>query len=156
MASRGRAGRHGGTNRPSAARRTYPALQTHERIILSQTEPSSRWIDPQFHPIAVRYQSLLQQIEDRFTYDSGISFDEFTEIQTSLTEEEDNAIEQARTAVQQLRKIQQLKLEAVAKAACSDNHYSDILPEVHQQTCELNEIDGELFDLVMLMRIYHY
>ncbi|CAL5405062.1 unnamed protein product [Camellia sinensis] len=141
MANQGGVGRYGGVNRPSATRRTYPALQRHERIILSQTEPSSRWIDPQFHPIAVRYQSLMQQIEDRFTYDSGIPFDEMAEIQVSLAEEEDNAIEQARTAVQQLRKIQQLKLEAIARAACSDNQYNDKLPEVHQQTCELNEID---------------
>ncbi|CAL5337204.1 unnamed protein product [Camellia sinensis] len=97
-----------------------------------------------------------QQIEDRFTYDSGIPLDEMAEIQVSLAEEEDNAIEQARTAIQQLRKIQQLKLEAIARAACSDNQYSDQLPEVHQQTCELNEIDGELFDLVMLMRRFRY
>ena len=98
----------------------------------------------------------MQQIEDRFTYDSGISFDEMAEIQASLAEEEDTAIEQARTAVQQLRKLQQLKLEAIARAACSDNQYTDKPPEVHQQTCELYEIDSELFDLVMLMRIYRY
>ncbi|GMQ11439.1 hypothetical protein CsSME_00054077 [Camellia sinensis var. sinensis] len=140
MANRGGAGRYGGSSRPTANRRTYPLLRREERIIIAETEPSSRWIDPQFHPHAVQYQSLLQQIKDRFTYDSGITFAEMAEIQGQLSNEEDDAIEQARTALQQL-KIQQLKLEAIARAATNDNQYGDKLPEVHQQTCELKEID---------------
>ncbi|CAL5321601.1 unnamed protein product [Camellia sinensis] len=82
--------------------------------------------------------------------------DEHTEIQALLINEEEDAMEKARTALQQLVKIQQLKLEAVARTAVSDNHQSDKLPEVYQQTQELKEIDNELFDVVMLMRLYHY
>ncbi|CAL5332404.1 unnamed protein product [Camellia sinensis] len=82
--------------------------------------------------------------------------EEMAEIQEQLSNEEDDAIDQARTALQQLLKIQQLKLEAIARAATTDNLYGDKLPEVHQQTCELKEIDNELFDVVMLMRLFRF
>ncbi|CAL5422602.1 unnamed protein product [Camellia sinensis] len=147
---------YGGSSRSQPNRRTYPALSREERIRLSQSEPSNRWIDPTVHPNATEYQSLLQRLEDRFTFDHGIGADEYAEIQALLINEEEDAMEKARTALQQLVKIQQLKLEAVAHAAVSDNHHSDKLPEVYQQTCELKEIDNELFDVVMLMRLYHY
>ncbi|XP_028110275.1 uncharacterized protein LOC114308803 [Camellia sinensis] len=78
-------------------------------------------------------KSLLQRLEDRFTYDHRISGDEYAEIQALLSNEEEDAMGQAQTALQQLVKIQQLKLEAVARAAVSDNHHSDKLPEVYQR-----------------------
>ena len=154
MASRGGYGRYGGSSRPSATRRTYPPMSGEERSRLAQTEPSNRWIDPAFHPLAADYQATLQRYEDHLTYDSGISFNEFSEIQGDLSRAEDDAIQQARVAMQQLVKIQQFKLEAFARMAVSDNTYSDNFPSVHQQTQELKEIDGELFDLILLMRHY--
>ncbi|CAL5326498.1 unnamed protein product [Camellia sinensis] len=72
----------------------------------------------------------------------------------SLSITEDDAIQQTRTAIQQLVKIQQLKLEAFARMSTSDNSYNDQITAVHQQNCELKEIDGELFDVIMLMRLY--
>ncbi|CAL5326497.1 unnamed protein product [Camellia sinensis] len=145
---------YGGSSRPSPTRRTYPPMSREERIQLSQTEPSHRWIDPAFHPLAAEYQATLQRYEDHITYDSGISLDEFSEIQGSLSITEDDAIQQTRTTIQQLVKIQQLKLEAFARMSTSDNSYNDQITAVHQQNCELKEIDGELFDVIMLMRLY--
>ncbi|GMP23759.1 hypothetical protein CsSME_00001241 [Camellia sinensis var. sinensis] len=132
----------------------FQMMSREERIQLSQTEPSHRWIDPTFHPLAAEYQATLQRYEDHITYDSGISLDKFSEIQGSLSITEDDAIQQTRTAMQQLVKIQQLKLEAFARMAASDNSYNDQITAVHQQNCELKEIDGELFDVIMLMRLY--
>lgn len=107
-----------------------------------------------FHPLAAEYQGLFQRIEDRLTYDSEITMDESAEITAELGRVEDDAIQQARTAVQELVKIQQLKLEAFARS--TQETHVDLLSAVHQQTCEIKEIDNELFDVVMLMRHYRY
>ncbi|CAL5414830.1 unnamed protein product [Camellia sinensis] len=90
----GGSGQYGGSSKSQPNRRTYPAMQREERIRLSQSSPSDRWIDPTVHPNATEYQSLLQRIEDRFTYDSGITFDEMAEIQASCLQNNLNMVKE--------------------------------------------------------------
>lgn len=137
-------------------------MSREQRIQLSQSEPSNRWIDPTLYPIATEYQSLLQSYDNFLVIqNSGISIEQFEEIREQLSNVEDEALQQARRGIQTLVRVHQFKLEAFARLSTNNNPwytpnsiYSQQLPEVYQQNCELKEIDNDLFDVAILLHRY--